>query len=414
MLRKSWIWLPAFNLMLAVLFGVLLRMAFVIELPWLDFRNFMHAHSHVAMLGWALPVLILFLYHAFCQEFTNNRKGITILFWVLQVSVIGMAIMFSLEGYGVSSGAFSALNGLTSYALVFLMWKNRRVNHGVSGYFFNAALFFYLFSTIAIWVLPILVSLGERGTVSYYLTIQFFLHFQFNGWLIFSVLALFIKELEDRGVRFDHLNSKRFFWLLFSSCFLTFALALSWASPIFFVFVINSIGVLIQLISLWFLTRILRSIGRESLRQFQPIVRYLLIFSVLAFYLKIIIQFMVWVPDIATVAYTIRNLVIGFFHLVFLGIFTLFALAYAFARGYISRSNNLSVKGLWVFIAAVILSELIIFGQGVMFWGNMGFLPFYYWSLFVVSALFPLGLGMIMIGQYGHKEMEDPRTTFSF
>ena len=41
--------------------GALLRLIYVVELPWRTFKPWLHAHSHVAMLGWLFPALLIFL-----------------------------------------------------------------------------------------------------------------------------------------------------------------------------------------------------------------------------------------------------------------------------------------------------------------------------------------------------------------
>ena len=48
------------------------------------------------------------------------------------------------------------------------------------------------------------------------------------------------------------------------------------------------------------------------------------------------------------------------------------------------------------FIVGFILSEVVLFLQGTMFWGAMGFMPYYYELLFGVSALLPIGLFFIL------------------
>ena len=48
-----------------------------------------------------------------------------------------------------------------------------------------------LLSTLAIWSIPpIMIKMGA-GSPIYQAAVQFYLHFQFNGWFIFAVLGLF-------------------------------------------------------------------------------------------------------------------------------------------------------------------------------------------------------------------------------
>ena len=50
-----------------------------------------------------------------------------------------------------------------------------------------------------------------------------------------------------------------------------------------------------------------------------------------------------------------------------------------------------------VLLAGFLGSELLLFLQGAMFWGAMGFLPFYYEALFGVSTLMPVGVGVLVV-----------------
>ena len=106
------------------------------------------------------------------------------------------------------------------------------------------------------------------------------------------------------------------------------------------------------------------------------------------------------IPYIATVAYTIRNFVIGFIHLVLLGVVTQFILGYAALNKVLSLRSRLSRLGLGLLLAGFFGSELLLFLQGAMFWGAMGFLPYYYEGLFGISLLMPAGVGVLLLGQF--------------
>ena len=58
---RRWFLLSLMFLTLAATIGALLRLIFVVELPWLVFKPWLHAHSHVAMLGWLFPALLIVL-----------------------------------------------------------------------------------------------------------------------------------------------------------------------------------------------------------------------------------------------------------------------------------------------------------------------------------------------------------------
>ena len=241
---------------------------------------------------------------------------------------------------------------------------------------------------------PIMQS-ALRGSEWYYLAVQFFLHFQFNGWVWFGALALFFRWLEAQGIELQGRLQGRFTWALGVSTILTFALAVAWSNPLPGVFVTNSIGVMVQLLALWWLRalvlpvlpRIREKVGSWNYRLWQV--------TLFSFIAKVFIQATVVVPEVARMAYTIRHFVIGFIHLIMLGALSLFFLAYMDCETKLFGRLQRYRAGLGLFVAGFVLSEGLLFGQGLLFWARMGFLPYYYWLLFGASALMPAGLLLI-------------------
>src|SRR5690606_20123746 len=86
------------------------------------------------------------------------------------------------------------------------------------------------------------------------IAIQFFLHFQFNGWFMFAVLAIFLQQF--------HINNteifRRFFITLIASTVLTFALPVSWFAFHPILLWINGLGALLQLITGYYFILLLR------------------------------------------------------------------------------------------------------------------------------------------------------------
>jgi hypothetical protein len=127
--------------------------------------------------------------------------------------------------------------------------------------------------------------------------------------------------------------------------------------------------------------------------------RRLIGIAFLCFVLKILMQSAVIIPSMATVAYTIRNFVIGFVHLILLGVISHFIFGYAKTIGLIKMETKLSKTGMVLFVIAFLLTESTLFIQGLLLWIGQGFVPFYYEGLFVISALLPLSILMILVGE---------------
>ena len=260
--------------------------------------------------------------------------------------------------------------------------------------FARLAVVFHLISTVALWGMIPLMTGPHRMSALYYAAVQFYLHFQFNGWFLFGVMALFLRSAESRGAALDRRAFRRALAFLVPSVFLTYALAVAWSNPKPFVFAINGAGVVVQLIAFGMLAPLFWR-ARFVTGAWHGRMLFL---AFGAFALKVLIQASVVVPYIATVAYTIRNFVIGFLHLMLLGIVTGYLLGHAVERGLLDPRRPVVGTGLALFVAGFLLSESLLAVQGIMLWGAQGFLPAYYEVLFGISVLLPVSAAVLLAG----------------
>ncbi len=392
MLEKAWP-LLLLNLFAAALAGTLMRLAFVVELPWMDYYNVLHAHSHFAMMGWAWPALYLLLYREFVPPTHRDRRWRQ-LFLALVATAWALFVAFWVQGYAAWSIAFSTLFLLLAYAFAWRLWPH--LPKGTpAGMLARAAIAFMALSTLALWAMPALMLTDLRGSAWYYMAVQFFLHFQFNGWFLFGILALGFRLMEAMGIDLPVGKVRRFLWWLSASCLLTYALAVTWSNPRPWLFALNSIGVVVQAVALWFFLALIRPHFGALRTRLDGIVQLLLGIALLAFVLKVAIQTAVVLPFIAKVAYTIRNFVIGFIHLILLGVVTCGLLGFsAFRQMWPARSRHARL-GLAAFLGGLVGTESWLFLQGLFFWGAWGFLPATYEVLFGLTVLLPLGIGLL-------------------
>jgi hypothetical protein len=398
-MARRWLIIALLNFLIAASLGALLRFAFVEEVSWLHFKNFLHAHSHVAMLGWVYMALFALLLTAFVPYSKIDQRAYNALFWVTQASVAGMLISFPLQGYGAVSIAFSCLHIICSYVFVAWLWTDLPKQKSFSHLLLKTAIVFMLLSTIAIWAMGPIMASSLKGSSFYYMAVQFYLHFQFNGWFLFGALALLFKILEEHKVLINHKEQFIFYGLLIVASLLTYALALAWAAPETSIFLANSLGVIVQLSALVMLIRLLRPHFDTIKNIFSATAFHLLMIAAISFVGKVCIQALVVVPFIAEAAYTIRNYVIGFIHLVLLGAisFSLFALASKYQL--LQTQDSRARWGIIIVVAGFIFSETLLFLQGTMLWATLGFLPYYYEFLFGASFLLPLGILVFLFGQ---------------
>lgn len=390
----SWFKVALSNFFLAALLGLTLRFAFIQEIPFFKFKNILHAHSHVAMLGWLYLGLFGLIFTHFTTVPLSRERQYGRLFWLTQASVLGMLVSFPCQGYGPISIGFSTLHIFCSYAFAAMLWRDVQNVSTFSTILLRTALGFMVFSTLGIWGMGPMMALNLKHSIVYHLAVQFFLHFQFNGWFVFATLALFFRWIAQQNIIFSGKQATLLYRLLLGSVFFTFALAVAWSKPHPMVFAINSIGVLLQLVALLVFLHGVLPLKQRIKSLLSPINYQLWKLSLLSFTLKVFVQTAVAIPQVAEMAYTIRNYIIGFIHLMMLGILSFFILGLQWEK--VWKIDPRSKTGFILLSLGIVLSECLLFGQGTLFWAKKGLMPGYYWILFGVSALMPLGILLLL------------------
>jgi hypothetical protein len=252
----------------------------------------------------------------------------------------------------------------------------------------RAALFFMCFSTIGVWGLgPVMAILG-RESPWYDMAIQFFLHFQFNGWFVFGVLALVFKQLDHLFIPAKLRNA--FFYTLIAATVLTYAQVVVPDFRTVPVLWADGMGVHLQLAALLLLMYILFRTGDLLVPSTRKTENMFLHFILVVYAGKAALQYALFFLD-AGFSYTLnRYLSIGFIHLTLLGVFTLL-LAVFYSRVF-SRFSPVAVFAWKMFALGFLLSEGLIFYQGL---GIFPALPNYHHLLFGVSALMTTGVWIV-------------------
>ena len=401
-MQKKLVIVCLINFLVAATMGLMLRYVFALPLhdfvkpiP-LQFRNLMHAHSHGAMLGWVYLMLYVLIVHHFIPD---KKRIYNRLFWVTEIAVIGMLISFPFQGYAAISISFSTLHIICSYLFIRLIWKNHKIESKPIQLLLKASLVFMFVSTIGIWCLgPAAAILGIESAF-FQIAIQFFLHFQFNGWFLFAVLAVFLPS-------FFIENTKRFqvfFNTLIGGTILTFALPVSWFAYHSVLPWINGVGVLLQLVAGYYFVLLLRPHWTKFWQKTLPLSKWMYGLALLSFVLKIALQTSSIIPEVSMMANQYHNFVIGFIHLMMLGVITGFLFAFLLESSLISIKSKSLNLGIYSFIIGFIATEFILLLQGLFYYFALGMIPNYYMLLFFFSILLPLGILFILVNLLNHE-----------
>lgn len=384
-------WAIAYLLIVALL-GVLLRGIIIYPLEGVNYKNFLHAHSHVAFLGWVFNALFVAVVYSFLPAKTKAFKWIFIL---LQVSVLGMMVSFPLQGYAFYSIMFSTFHVLLSWYFAYKVFKlvgNMPFSDNVSVNFIKLSLVWMVISSLGPLSLGIILAKGLAGTSLYQMAIHFYLHFQYDGWFTFAVMGLFFRMLIQAKISYDKDKAGFLFKIMAIICVPAYSLSVLWASPTGWVYGLAVCIGIIQLVVLIPLISVLHDVRMKLVKKFGGFLTGLIFFAFAALVLKIILQFVVVFPGMAEMAYDIRNFAIGFLHLVLLGFVTTFLLAWMGAKGFINvHLKNVKV-GFVLFLLSFCLTEVYIFAQPLLIMLGLDSLPYYHGSLFFISLMFPVSV----------------------
>lgn len=395
-MQKKLVIVCLINFLIAALMGLMLRYVFVPSLhefvsplPF-EYRHLMHAHSHGAMLGWVYLMLYLLIVHYFIPD---KKPVFNRLFWVTEIAVLGMLFSFPFQGYAAISISFSTLHILCSYYFIRLVWKHQKVASKPIRLLLKASLVFMFLSTMGIWCLgPASAMLGTESAF-FQISIQFFLHYQFNGWFLFAVLAVFLRQFPIDNLK--HFNI--FFKTLIAGTVLTFALPVSWYAYHPVMPWINALGVLLQLVAVYYFILLLRPYWAQFWAKSLRLTKWTYGLALISFVMKIVLQSSSIFPEVSKMAFQYHNFVIGFIHLMMLGVITGFLFAFLLESSLLSLKNKMLNFGVYSFIIGFVATEFILLIQGLFYYLGVGMIPNYYFVLFIFSIFLPLGIILIFL-----------------
>jgi len=386
--------------LVAAVLGTLMRFMYLQEILYLEYKNVLHAHSHIAMLGWGFTALAGVLVFVFTPN-VETRKVYQNTLYANLFAGLGMLFSFLYQGYGAISIAFCTVHVFVVYYFSWYFLKDlKKVPPTIATKFAKWAIYLMVISTIGLWsIAPISMFLGKLHPL-YFASIQFFLHMQFNGWFTFGILALLFKLSEKNG-HVVHLP-KGTLPLLWLSLIFTYSLSITWSTPMDILFYLNSTGVILQIVAFLLIAKgfyksvdLFFSTGSLS--------SWMLRLGLVSLALKVIVQSAVVLPFIAKVSYTIRNFVIGFIHLTMLGAFSLSLIGILIHLELLPRGRMASM-GYRLIVFGFLSTEAVLFLQGILLWAGKGFITNYHSIIFIATALLPIGLLSVFIASLKSKK----------
>lgn len=297
-----------------MIFAAIIRSSFMFGMgSWFNYEYFLHTHSHLAFLGWIFNIIYYFLLKQY-QLLESKKYGT--LFVLLNVSVLGMLFTFPIQGYALWSIIFSTLHIVLSFVFAYFFLSDTKGQKSLHMKFAVAAISFMVLSSIGPFALAPIITNGMKDTIWYDLAIYFYLHFQYNGWFILSIISLILFQIKS----IDTDNWQRAFNLFLVSTVLNFSLSTLWTDPGWVINIVSVLAAMMQFHALFLMSKDLlihfRTLDRFQSRIFKLIFIFLVI--------KVFFSLAGSIQEVAMFVYYNRNLAIGFLHLIFLGIVTPF------------------------------------------------------------------------------------------
>lgn len=373
------------------LLGVLLRLFQIANIS-INYKYILHAHSHIALLGWIYTGITTLIYKLYLGDKHIDKKY-KVLFWSTQVTIVGMLLTFPFIGYALFSIIFSTLFLFVSYWFfrLFLKYSSTEQKKTYSYKLIRTALWFMVLSSIGPWTLGIIMNTLGSTSSWYRNAIYFYLHFQYNGWFIVALFGILFFIFEKYSIRIPKKTFNTFFLLFILGVVLTFFLSVLWMKPDPVFYILAGVGGLFQIIAFGVLIRkIIQKKGalKTSLSKIEGI---LLKTVTLLIIVKLIFQILGAFPIIAKIISSNIDFVIGYLHLVFLGVVSIsvFAFLNHFKLLVISK-NTYSI-----FLIGFILTESLLIYKGSTIWLGYPLLNNYYSFLAVASVLFFLSIAIL-------------------
>ena len=385
-----------FNLLIVALLGLIMRYKIIFSFPYFNQNYLLEAHAHYAFYGWITFALYILIaqYLKEIKPDLNLTKYRNLILGNLIVS-IGMLVSFTSGGYNVWSILFSVVALILSVIYFVQIIKDTKGIQRNSKIWFTGGLFFAVFSSIGVLALSYMM-LNKHIYQDIYLAAQYFyLHFQYNGFFIFSCIGLLLHSLRKIGVEITVKQNKTIFGLLFIGCLVGYGLSILWAKLPLWFFIILIVATLLQTWGAIKLYALIKNNHVKIKAAWTPLQRFVLFYLGIAFTAKILLQLGSNIPAVSQFAFGFRNSVIAYLHLILLMIISVFLVNQIITQSYF-KQNKIAFFGLKLFLLGIFLNELVLGLMGVFSIKYVA-IPYAHESLVIISVLIFIAVLLILL-----------------
>src|SRR5699024_8533076 len=379
--------------LLTALSGVWMRLFPLHMATAIPYTNVLHAHSHLAILGWAfLGTFIIFL--SIQWDYIKRKKEAKAISVTLFITSLVMFLAFLYQGYGLVSIILSTLHIFVEYwtaSFIFRHLKMGAFRSQISNLFIKGSLVALLLSSLGPFALGYISSTGMKESAFFDMAIYFYLHFQYNGWLYLFLIGLLITILHYKKITLSTSLLTASFWIYFIALFPGYLLSILWVDVGTSGSVLAIVGSIGQWVGVLCLLFAFKGTSRQLMSHFSKGTIGALGVTLFLLLIKSSMELGLMSPGMANLIYDTRSIVIGYLHLTLLGFISIFILT-QYRMVHMLESNRLSFYGSILFGVGFMLNEVLLFGDGLLTWLNKPHISFYESGLLIASMLLTVGI----------------------
>lgn len=379
---------------LTAITGIWMRAIPFLSNSWLHYEHILHGHSHIAILGWAFFGLYIVFLSILWPNIQKKRQATLLAVAIFVVSVL-MFFAFLYEGYATYSIIMSTLHIFIEYWAAYFIYQQIKIQMNfpkVGKMFIYGSLIALMISSLGPFALGYFGAMGMRDTSFFDMSIYFFLHFQYNGWLFLCVIGLFIFILHRKKINLVNPFIIYGFWVYVISLFPWYLSAILWADVGLFIRIIANIGSIGQIIGVLLIIFGIRNVWSHLQTSFPTLSVLSIRSALLLLLIKSLMEVGLVIPALSELVFNTRSVIIGYLHLVLLGFISLMIIILMQMVQVIDAYKETALIGTIVFAGGFIVNELALFFMGLTLWTNMFQIPYYHETLLIASILLLIGI----------------------
>ncbi len=361
---NKWLLFSLSMLVVVALCGLIMRTLPMVSFGGLNYEFLLHAHSHLAFLGWIYNALFAGIIRCFIP--TDDQKTLSkynTLFWITQAVTVWMFVAFLVDGYHTPAIIGLSIHTLLTYVFIaYLFSDTRRGQSGLSIFLLRIALITLLLSTLGPLAIPI-IKANSINPDYIKLAVNYYLHFQYNGWFVFGVLAIVFKQLPTS------LTTNRTLaigvWLLLG-IIPTYFLSIQWIGLWGWIKVLSTVAATVQFIGAVLIGYQFFHFKEQWQNRFGEGIGHWLLFGFSVLVVKCLFLLLSAAPVVYEWVFHNRNIMIAYLHWHFLGFVTLEILVLFGSANWLDPYLRLYRWGFRIFVFGFIIQETYLFAQPVL------------------------------------------------